>query len=126
MFLLGWVAKKVTFLLKSPYFIIYENNPIKEWMKINYTTLSWRWDIQIFLFWGYLPLEVVFHWSLSSLKPFLTLAWSLECMFKIWGRSHQWLLRHWNVHILKSSSIRGRLALKVVFIETFFDFGLFP
>ena len=118
-FLLGWVVKKVTFLLKSPNFIIYENKPVEDWIKINNKTLSGLWDIQIFLFWGYLPLEVVFHWSLSSSKPFFTLVWSHEHMFKIWGRSHQWLLRYSNFHILKSSSIRCRLAFQVVFIETF-------
>ena len=51
-------------------------------------------DIQFFIFWGHLPLEVVFHWGLSSLKPFLTLVWSHELRFKIWARSDQWLLRY--------------------------------
>ena len=27
------------------------------------------WDIQFFIFWGHLPLDVVFHWKSSSLKP---------------------------------------------------------
>ena len=78
------------------------------------------WDIQIFMFWGHRPLEVVFHWRSSSLKPFETLVWSHELMFKIWRRSYQWLLKYSDFHILMSSSIRGRLPLKVVFIETFF------
>ena len=75
---------------------------------------------------GHLPLEAIFHWRSSSLKPYLTLVWSHELMFKIWGRSDQCLLRYSNFHILRSSSIRGRLPLKVVFIQTFFDFGLVP
>ena len=83
-------------------------------------------DIQFFIFWGHLPFEVVFHSRSSSSKPFLTLVWSHELIFKILGRSDQWLLRYSTFHILRSSSIRGRLPLKVVFIETFFVFGLVP
>ena len=78
------------------------------------------WDIQIFIFWGHLPLEVVFHWRLSSFKPIFSLVWSHKLMFKIWGGSDQWLLRNLTFHILRSPSIRGRLPLKVIFIETFF------
>ena len=95
-------------------------------LKFEEDPISGCWDIQIFIFWGHLPLEVVFHWRSSSLKPFLTLVWSHELMFKIWGRSNQWLLRYSNFHIFRSSSIRGCLPMKVVFITTFFDFGLVP
>ena len=69
--------------------------------------------------------EVIFLWRLSSIGAclhrnlFFTLVWSHERMFKIWGRSHQWLLRYSNFHIFKSSSIRGHLALKVVFMIFF-------
>ena len=92
---------------------------MEKWMETNNTTLSGHWDVQIFMFWGYFPLKVVFHWSLSSLKPLLTLVWSHERMFKIWGRFHQWLLRYSNFHILRSSSITGHLPFKVVFMQTF-------
>ena len=77
-----------------------------------------------FHFWGHLPLEFIFLWRSSSLKPYLTLVWSHVLLFKIWGRSDQCLLRYSNFHILRSSSIRGRLPLKFVFNETFSDFGL--
>ena len=54
----------MTFLYKSPSFIIYEKKPMEEWMKINNTSLSGRLDIQIILrlssFGGRLPLEHVF------------------------------------------------------------------
>ena len=98
--------------------------PMSLYLKFEEDPISGCWDIQLFIFWGHLPLEVIFHWRLSSLKPFLSLVWSHELMFKIWGRSNQWLLRYSNFHILRSYSIRGCLPLKVVFIETFFDFGL--
>ena len=75
---------------------------------------------------SHLPLEVIFHWRSSSLKSYLTLVWSHELRFKIWGRSDQWLLRYSNFHILRSSSIRGCFPLEVFFIETFFYFGLVP
>ena len=88
-------------------------------LKFEQDPISGCWDIQIFIFWGHLPLEVVFHWRLFSLKPFLTLVWSQELMFKSWGRSNQWLLRYSTFHILRLSSIGGRLPLKVAFIGPF-------
>ena len=93
-------------------------------LKFEEDPISACWDIQIFIFSGHVPLEVVFYWRSSSFKRILTLVWSHERMFKIWGRSDQWLLRYSNFHILRSSSIRGCLPLKVVFIETLFDFDM--
>ena len=106
------------------------------------------------IFWGRLPLEVLF---ISSIFDF-------KLKFKIWGRSNQWLLRYSTFNILRLSSIWGRLHFKqfwfwfgllslslkleedpisgcwdiqlliysgrlpfeVVFISRFFDFGLVP
>jgi hypothetical protein len=67
--------------------------------------------------------EFVFHWRLSSFQAFLILVWSLKLNFKIWGRSNQCLLRYSTFDILRSSSIGGRLPLKVVFISSIFYFG---
>ena len=69
---------------------------------------------------SHLPLKFVF------IETYFSLVWSHEHMFKIWGRSDQWLLRYSTFYILRSSSIRGRLPLKVVFIETFFSFWFGP
>ena len=143
-------------------------------LKFEEDPTSGSWYIQIFIFWGHLPFEVVFHWRSSSLKPYLTFVWPHEFMFKfeedpisacwdiqiliIWGHlpfeiegrlhSNLFLLWFcsmslcvkfekvlisgcWDIQIfifsfLRSSSISGHLPLKVVFIETLFDFGLVP
>ena len=95
-------------------------------LKFEGDPISGFWDIQLWIFWGHLPLGDVFHWRSFSSKPFLTLFRSHEFMFKIWGRSNQWLLRYSTFHILRSSSIKGCLPLKVVYIETFVDFGFVP
>ena len=100
--------------------------PMSLCFKFEEDPISDCWDIQIFIFWGHLPLEVIFHWRSSPLKFFLTLFWSHEFRFKIWGRSDQWLLRYSNFHSFRSSSISGRLPLKVAFIQTFFDFNMAP
>ena len=94
--------------------------PMSLYLKFEQDPISSCWDIQVFIFWGHLPLEVFFHWRLSSLKSYLALVWSHELMFKIWRRSDQWLFRYF--HFLTSSSIRGHLPLKVIFIETLLDF----
>ena len=106
-------------------------------VKFEEDSISGCWDIQIFIFWSHRPLQVVLHWRLSSLKLFFTRDCSPEPMFKIWGKFEQWLLRYSNFCILRSSSIKGRLplkvvfhwrssSLKVVFIEIFLDLGLVP
>ena len=82
------------------------------------------WYIQMFIFWGHLPLEVVFHWRFFHWNLFLTSVCFHELRFKIWGRSDHWLLGYLNFHFLRSYSIRGHLSLKVVFIKTLFNFGL--
>ena len=86
-------------------------------LKFENDLISGCWDIQIFIFWGHLPLEVIFLWRSSSLKPYLTLVWSYELMFKIWRRSDQRLQRYSNFLFLRLSSIRGHLPFKVLFIE---------
>ena len=71
------------------------------------------WDIQLLIYWGHFPLEVVF---ISSI---LILTWSPEPKFEIWRRSDQWLLRY-------STIFWGRLPLEVVFISSIFNFDLVP
>ena len=53
------------------------------------------------------------------IETFFNLVRSHELNFKIWERSHQSLLIYSNFHILRSSSIRDYLPLKVGFIGTF-------
>ena len=103
-------------------------------LKFEDDLISGCWDIQLFIFWGHLPLEVLFHWRPSSIAGLLH--WNLSSsssiegclhsnLFSLWFDlmslwSDQWLLRYsFFFYILSSSSIRGHLALKVVFIETF-------
>ena len=62
--------------------------PMSLCLKFEKDLISDYWDIQIFIFCGHLPFEVVFLWRSSSLKPILTLVWSQELMFKIWGISN--------------------------------------
>jgi hypothetical protein len=59
-------------------------------------------------------LEVFFHWKLSSFQPYLFLVWSSELMFKIWGWSNQWFLRYSTFYFW------GLLPLEVVFISSIF------
>ena len=67
-------------------------------LKVEKDPVSGCWDIQIFIFWGHIPLEVIFLWSLSLLTPYLTLVWSHKLMFKIWGRfDHWWLMRYYAI-----------------------------
>ena len=75
---------------------------------------------------GSLRYSILIILMLSSYQAFLILVWCHELTLKSWGRSHQWLLRYSILNILRSSCIRGHLPSKVVFIETFFDFGLAP
>ena len=101
-------------------------SPMNLCLKFEETPIIRCSDTQIFMFWGHLPLEVIFLWRSSSLKPYLTLVWSHELMFNIWGRSDQWQLKYSYFHFLRSYSIRSHLPLKFVFIETLFDFGMLP
>ena len=58
-------------------------------------------DIQLLIFWGRLPSEVIYIF-----------VWSPDIKFKIWGRSDQKLLRYSTFNILRSSSIEGHLHFK--------------
>ena len=87
------------------------------YLKFEEYPISACWDIQIFIFSGHVPLEVVFYWRSSSMKPFFTLVWSHELMFKIWGRSDQWLLRSnpWSRRGWVGGWVAGWLAGQVRF-----------
>ena len=100
--------------------------PLSLSLKFKEDPISGCWDIQLLIFWGRLPLEVVFHWRSSSFQAFFIFVWSPEFKFKIWGGSNEWLLRYSTFNILRSSSIGGRLPLEVVFISVIFYFGLVP
>ena len=58
------------------------------------------------LFWGRLPLKVVFTSSI------FILVWSSELQLKIWERTDQWMLRYSTFDILRSSFIGSRLHVK--------------
>ena len=72
-----------------------------------YNPISGFWDIPLLIFWGRLPLEVIF-----SLKIYKNMVWSSKLKFKIWVWSIKWLLRYSTSSILRSGSIKGRLHLK--------------
>ena len=65
---------------------------------------------------------MIFHFRSSSigghlhLTPLYPLVKSCKLEFKIWVKSDQWLLGYSAFHILRSSSILGRLPLEVIFI----------
>ena len=80
---------------------------------------QWLLRFSTLIFWGHLPLDIVFnskiiHFmfvisSTGNLKQFLILIWSPQLKFKIWERSDQWLLRYSTFSILRSSSSKGLL-----------------
>ena len=72
-------------------------------LKFKENAISGCWDNQLLIFWGHLPLEVLF---VSSIFDFGLLK------FKIRGRSDQWLLKYSTFNILRSSSIGRRLPFK--------------
>ena len=121
-FIRGHLLLKVIFIETFLTLVWSDELMFKIWGRFD----QWLLRYSNFIFWSHLSIEVIFHWMSSSFKPFLTLVWSYELMFKILGRSDQWLLRYSNFHILRSSSIRGRLPLKVFCIEASFDFGTVP
>ena len=82
-----------------------------------HVSLSGCWDIWLLIFWGGLPLDVVFHWRSSSngcplqLEVFFCWSsvfhWSLS---SVWGRLPMKVVFHWML-----SSIGGCFTLEVVF-----------
>ena len=80
--------------------------PLSVSLKFEEDPIRCCWDIQLLLFWGRLPFEVVF---ISSI---FILVWSPELKFKIGGRSSQWLLIYLTFDILWSSSIWGQLHIE--------------
>jgi hypothetical protein len=89
--------------------------PLSLVLKFEEDPMNGCWDIQLLIFWGRLPLEVVF--ILSIYYFFL---WSPKLKFKIRGGSDEWLLRYSTFNILRSSSIGGHLHFKHII----FLFGL--
>jgi hypothetical protein len=110
-------------------------------LKLKIWGRSDQWFLRYFTFiiWGCLSIlifEVVFHWRSSKSEIILSLIRSHELMFKIWGRSYQWLLRYLTFNSwgrLLFFNIWGCLSIlifEVVFhrgsspFETFLYFGL--
>ena len=73
-------------------------------LKFEEDPISSCWDIKIFIFRGHLPIEVVFHWSLSSIE--------VHFLLKV--------IFYW-----MSSFIEGRLPLKVVLSESHLSLKVF-
>ena len=88
------------------------------------TSLSFKFDydpvIAETFYFSYF--EVIFHFRSSSigshlhLTPLYPFVKSCKLKFQIWVRSNQWVLRYSTFHILRWSSILGRLTLEVMFI----------
>ena len=85
-------------------------------LKFEKDPISGCWDIPLLIFWGCLPMEVVFVLSifLFWFGALLILVWSTELKFQISERSDQWLLRYSTFNILRSSSIGGRLCIFIL------------
>ena len=84
--------------------------PLNLSLKFQKDLASGYWDIQLLIFWGCLPLEVIFIFSIFYL------VWSPELKFQIWERSDQWLLKYSTFKILRSSSIGGCLPFKLLIL----------
>ena len=104
-----WLLKYLTFYIwiSFKHFLFFVG-PLILSFKIEEEPTSGCWDIQFLIFWGRLPLKVVFHWRLTLCQEFLI----FEHKFKICGNSDQWLLRYSTFNILRSSSFWGRLHMK--------------
>ena len=81
--------------------------PLRLSSKFEQDYISDYWVIPIFIFWGCLPLKVLF-----ISRQFSNLVCPHEIKFKILERFDQWILSYSTFNILRSSSIKGCLHFK--------------